>query len=198
MGEKRYIITHSLLSSWLWSCNSDGGGDDFVSTLRKEKRPQSQAMLDGIAFESLVNAAVSDKSVKQGINCYNGVKALYGAVNGSAMQVKLSKEITVGGIDILLYGIADYVKAGTIYDCKFSKRYYNGKYLNSTQHPLYLECLPEAYRFVYLSSDGEYMWREEYRREDAPSIIPMISDFFKYIKKQNLFELYCQNWQTKY
>lgn len=194
---KPYITT-SLLSSWQWACKKDGGFDEFVQALRKEPKPRTEAMENGIAFETLVNARISDLKVEPIPEWESGVKAVSDVVRGSAMQVKLSKDIVVDGQPILLYGIADYVKAGTIYDCKFSKKYYNSKYLDSTQHPLYLECLPEADRFIYLSSDGENLWREEYRREDTPSIVPTIREFFKFLKKQNLYNLYCQNWQCKY
>jgi hypothetical protein len=197
MGEKCYITT-SLLSGWQWACKKDGGFDEFVQTLRKEPKPRTEAMENGIAFETLVNACISDLSIEPIPEWEKGVNAVSEVVKGSAMQVKLSKDIVVDGQPILLYGIADYVKAGVIYDCKFSKKYHNSKYLDSTQHPLYLECLPEADRFIYLSSDGENLWREEYRREDTPSIVPTIREFLMFLEKQGLTDLYSQNWKCKY
>ena len=79
-------------------------------------------MENGIALETLVNARISDLSVEPIPEWESGVKAVSEVVRGSAMQVKLSKDIVVDGQPILLYGIADYVKAGTIYDCKFSEK----------------------------------------------------------------------------
>ena len=51
----KFLLTQSLLSSWQYAIKG-GGMDEFLSTLRREKKPQSKAMLDGIRFENMVHA----------------------------------------------------------------------------------------------------------------------------------------------
>lgn len=56
-GQKsnKFLLTQSLLSSWQYALKG-GDWDEFLSTLRREKKPQSKAMLDGIRFENMVHA----------------------------------------------------------------------------------------------------------------------------------------------
>ena len=51
----KFLLTQSLLSSWQYALKG-GEWDEFLSTLRREKKPQSKAMLDGIRFENMVHA----------------------------------------------------------------------------------------------------------------------------------------------
>ncbi len=82
-------------------------------------------------------------------------------------------------MDVVLYGRLDALKAGTIYDIKFSKGYERGKFYSSTQHPTYMLLIPEAQTFSYLVSNGMDVWTECYRRDETPDIRPIISDFFR-------------------
>ena len=59
----RYLITHSLLSSWLWTIKEnpyedatteDDSWDRFLLILNRESTPVTPAMQDGIDFEQLV------------------------------------------------------------------------------------------------------------------------------------------------
>lgn len=95
---------------------------------------------------------------------------------------------------LLLYGRLDVLKAGVSYDIKFSGSYEAGKYLDSTQHPMYLEIVPEATKFTYLVSNGSAVWPETYTREETPSIIPTISNFFDWLEMRGLMELYKEKW----
>ena len=49
----KFLLTQSLLSSWQYALKSGEWGE-LLSTLRREKKPQSKAMLDGIRFENVV------------------------------------------------------------------------------------------------------------------------------------------------
>ncbi len=51
----KFLLTQSLLSSWQYALKSGEWGE-LLSTLRREKKPQSKAMLDGIRFENVVHA----------------------------------------------------------------------------------------------------------------------------------------------
>ena len=94
----------------------------------------------------------------------------------------------------VLYGRLDVLKAGGIYDIKFSKGYDRGKYFDSTQHPVYLELIPEARHFTYLISNGTEVWSETYRRDEAPNIYPIITDFLDWLAAQGLLDLYREKW----
>lgn len=85
-------------------------------------------------------------------------------------------------MSLVLYGKLDALKAGVVYDIKFSSGYEKGKYFSSTQHPTYLELIPEASEFTYLVSNGNSVWYETYRRDETPSIIPIICDFFDWLR----------------
>lgn len=201
----RYLMTHSLLSSWLYAIKEDPFEDatterdhyaEFLDTLNRVPAPATEAMQNGIDFEELVtsiaNGAIwqTDKENKW----YDAASSVARIVRGGQFQYKAKKAVTVGGIDFLLYGRLDVLKAGTIYDIKFSKSYDRGKYFSSTQHPLYLELLPEASQFMYLVSNGTDVWTETYFREDAKSIFPVIADFADWIKAQGLFPIYAEKW----
>ena len=103
----------------------------------------------------------------------------------------------MGGLTIVLYGRLDVLLAGGIYDIKFSKGYDRGKYFDSTQHPTYLELVPEAEHFTYLVSNGTDVWQEKYRRKETPSILPIISDFLDWLTARDLLELYQEKWLAK-
>jgi hypothetical protein len=94
-----------------------------------------------------------------------------------AAAIQARKAIKVRGMDVVLYGRLDALKAGTIYDIKFSKGYERGKFYSSTQHPTYMLLIPEAQTFSYLVSNGMDVWTECYRRDETPDIRPIIRTF---------------------
>lgn len=110
------------------------------------------------------------------------------------LQFKVKKEVDVNGMAFLLYGRLDCLKAGEIIDIKFTKNYDPGKYFASTQHPMYLELVPEAKSFTYLASNGSSVWPETYRRDEAVSIYPYISDFVDWLTAVDLLSLYKEKW----
>ena len=50
-SRNKFLLTQSLLSSWQYALKGSSF-DEFLYTLRREKKPQSKAMLDGIRFEN--------------------------------------------------------------------------------------------------------------------------------------------------
>ena len=57
---------------------------------------------------------------------------------GGQPQVPISGNLFVSGLDLTLYGVCDYVKAGIIYDIKRVSRYEYGKYqTSSTASPVF-------------------------------------------------------------
>lgn len=121
-----------------------------------------------------------------------------GIVSGGQYQVKASRSLMVDGVEFVCYGILDFLKAGIIYDTKFSKTYRVGKYLYSPQHPMYFFLCPEARRFEYIISDGSYVYREGYAPDDVEPIEKTIHGFMKWMDRVGLVRVYCENWRSKY
>jgi len=222
----RYLITQSLLSSWnyMFDCfegYEDEAHEEFMQTLRREKGEQSEAMLKGIAFENLCYS-IADGSFRPGLEfsgpCnpntgepmerqvypfgYQGACKVAEYIKNAPVQVRSQREITVDGMDFLVYGVLDALKAGTIYDVKFKNKSFGsldlaGSYLDSPQHPAYFYIVPEASEFKYLVSDGTDIYTETYRREDTPYIGDIIHDFIDSLAGWGLLDLYKEKWLTK-
>ena len=189
-------ITQSLLSSWEWSFKKDDGYEEFLQALRREKKPPTQAMLDGIAFENVLNSVLRGEHIPEDHEWYKVVTEMAKELDGAQQQVNLFRDIWVDGQPFLLHGVLDYLKAGIIYDCKFSKRYELNKYLTSPQTPMYLDLVPEARGFEYIISDGKWVYRERYPRYIVPSVVPEIRQFMKFLKDHDLWEIYVEKWAT--
>lgn len=196
----KYLLTQSLLSSWLYALDTSFDSPDkyteFLATLRKEETPRSEAMQDGLDFEALVTRIIGG-DMSTGHKWQQGAEAVAKELWGAVLQVRLSREITVDGMDFLLYGVLDALEAGEITDTKFSKRYEVGKYLDSVQHPTYFYICPNARRFTYTISNGEYVWHERYYREDTRPIESIIREFIGYLRTAGLMDTYTQHWRAK-
>ena len=203
----RFLITHSLLSSWLHAIKEDPYEDatterdnyaEFLDVLNRVQTPPTEAMQNGLDFEELVTSIANgaDYQADREHRWYDAASKVAGIVRGGQFQLKAKKYVTVNGIDFLMYGRLDVLKAGTIYDIKFTKNYDRGKYFGSTQHPLYLDLIHEVGRFTYLISNGTDVWMETYTREETRSIYPAISDFTDWITAQGLFPIYAEKWEA--
>lgn len=189
-------ITQTLISAWEYSFKTDDGYEDFLRTINREKKQPTKAMLDGIRFENCVNNLLDGEVMDEGHEWYAAVTELADYLRGSQKQVTLFREVDVDGQVFLLHGVLDFLKAGVIYDTKFSKTYHLNKYLLSPQHPLYLTLVPEARRFEYLVCDGKYIYKEKYPREIVPAIEPIIKQFMIYLKRHDLWNTYQEKWRV--
>lgn len=203
------LITQSLLSSWLYTYNCAEGYEeeaeaDFLRTLRREPMEEpSEAITNGIAFENGVYALAKNPNDITVYPAWKQVSSrIADIIRGGQIQVKVQRDIEVDGELYLLYGICDAVKAGIIYDVKFSSKGFGsaemaGKYLESPQHPAYLYCLPDALKFVYLCSDGNELYTEAYTRRQTPFIGDAIRNFRREIRLRGLEEIYLEKWGAK-
>ena len=204
----RYLMTHSLLSSWLYAMEGNPYEDmtterdpmaEFMQVLRREPTETTPAMQDGIDFEDLVTRIakgtprIGDAEEKT----YEAACKAANRVRGGTFQLKVYKDIVVKDMNFLLYGRVDVLKAGEVIDIKFSKSYDRGKYFDSTQHPTYLELVPEAQKFTYLVSNGSEVWQETYLREETPCIYDTISDFVDWLVATGYMPVYKQYWAAK-
>ena len=221
----RYMITHSLLSAWLYAMKDNPFEDattekdaysEFLQVLNREPTETTEAMQNGLVFEDLVTAIIrgektfglmpaDPKDLSAGLvpleitdhKWYNTALTIANKIRCGILQYKAYKEIEVAGLTVFLYGRLDALLAGTIYDIKFSKSYDRGKYFASTQHPTYFELIPEAKQFTYLVSNGTDVWTETYNREESQDIKVIISDFFSWLSAQGLMEKYKEKWLAK-
>lgn len=196
--QNKFLITQSLLSSWLYTYKLDNGYEDFLNSLNRIRKPPTRAMLDGTQFEGMVNAVCNGRPIERENKLYDVVMQTVDIVKGAQQQVKLSRDVEVNGVRFVLYGVLDFLKAGVIYDTKFSKTYHYGKYLDSPQHPMYFALVPEAKRFEYVICDGSWVYREAYEPEDVEPIETTIKQFMEFLDRQNLVDLYCEKWRSKY
>ena len=203
---ERFLITHSLLSSWLYAISDDPYSDattekdplaDFLTVLRREPTETTEAMQNGIDFENLVTAIAENAPHDNGHKWYDGAKQIADIVQNGVFQYVAKRDVVIGGRNVLLYGRLDALKAGHIYDIKFSRRYEVGKFYDSTQHPMYLNLVPEALDFTYLVFNGSSVWQERYSRKDTMPIEPVVEHFFEWLRGQGLDDLYRENWGAK-
>lgn len=191
-------ITKSLLDSWLWAFKRDDGWDDFLSVLHREKKPPTQAMLDGTRFENVLNNVLNGEKIAEDHEWYSVITEMSKQLKESQQQVTLFQDCEVNGQLFLLHGVLDYLRAGRIWDCKFTKNYHLNKYFweGTSQTAMYLALAPEARDFTYIISDGKYVYRERYPRDIVPPIEPTIYNFMQYLKKHGLWDAYCEKWRV--
>ena len=203
----RCLITHSLLSSWLYAMSEDPYEDatterdryaEFLDTLNRVPSAPTEAMQNGIDFEDLVTRVAESRVLPADPEnrWFSAAEKIASVVRGGQFQVRAKKPVTVRGTDFLLYGRLDVLKAGVIYDIKFSKGYERGKYFGSTQHPMYMELVPEAVSFAYLVSNGSDVWCEAYERFETRSILPVVADFSDWLRSAGLFPVYEEKWSA--
>ena len=201
----RYLMTHSLLSSWSFLLKENpyetaespaDPMEDFMRVLRREPTETTEAMQNGIDFENDVTAIVQGRPVRNE-KWQDAAAKVAQIIQGGRLQHVAKQTVTVGGTAYLLYGRLDALKAGTIYDIKYSKGYDRGKFFTSTQHPVYLELVPEANDFVYLVSNGTDVWTEHYTREETRSILHTIQSFADWLDGQGLTPVYRERWLAK-
>lgn len=202
-----YLITHSLVSSWLYSLRDDPFADstqedtskeDFLRVLRREPTPTTEAMQNGIDFEDMVTALTQDRPTDQNkAGWLEAAQKVADIVRGGQLQYVAKAVTRVNDMELLLYGRLDALKAGRIYDIKFSKGYERGKYVDSTQHPMYMALVPEALDFTYLVSNGTEVWTEQYRRDETPDILPTVRAFLDWLRMAGLMKVYMEHWAAK-
>ena len=193
----KYRLTQSLLSSWLWSYKKEDGFKEFVNDLNLIPKQPTEQILNGIQYENCLNSMLNGEHIPETHKWYKPLAEMSKELNGSQQQVDIKSNIIVDGVMFQLHGILDYLKAGVIYDCKFSEHYQLNKFLLSSQHPMYFKLVPEAYKFVYIISDGHFVYKETYYPEDTIPIETLIRQFMKFLERYNLIETYTSLWDLE-
>ena len=222
-----FLITHSLLSSWsyLFSCQEDyqeQAEQDFMTMLRHEHKEPTPDMQNGLEFEDLCYKiaeglyrptvtptgairAMGDTIITEERSYHKwhtGASAVATRLKGAQFQVKASRELSAAGMDFLVYGILDALRAGSIFDIKFLNKSFGsaelaGKYLDSTQHPTYFYLVPEAYEFTYLVSDGQDLYTERYTPAETKPLSVIVEQFINSIDSMGLMDVYREHWLSK-
>lgn len=204
----KYLITPSLLGSFSWylSDESKDARQKFLNTLDKVRTETTLAQQKGIDFESNIEKCCDFPDPYAmfpvgGATPYDDcIIAIANIVKGGLWQQSVKKDLRIGNQDFILYGRTDVIKRDTIYDIKFTSNYELGKFLDSSQHLIYLYCsgLP---KFSYLISDGKDWWREDYYNDGNTEnrIKSMISDFLGYLENdKEAKEIFFSKWESKY
>lgn len=204
----KYEITQSLISAWqytfeCWEGQEEAAMNAFLLALRGEKEElteeQAQNIKNGHDFENMVYLKASEKPVAVNPKWERGVDELAGIVKGAQFQVRIHRSIIVQGMEFDIHGVLDALKAGVIYDIKFKNKSFHslelaGDYLGSAQHPFYFYLVPEARKFLYLVSDGQDIYIEQYIPSECRTAEEIISEFVDYLRAANLLEVYKENW----
>ena len=194
----RLRITQTLLSAYRYIYLLDDGYESFLKTLNREKEPPTLAMLNGTKFEGMVNAALDGAEIPEDHEWHDVVMQCADILQGSQQQVTLFREYSVDGVPFLLHGVLDFLRAGQIFDTKFSTTYHRGKYLKSPQTPMYFQLVPEAFRFTYVISDGKYVYTESYEPDEVEPIDYIIKDFWQFLQRNKLTDIYADKWIVNY
>lgn len=204
LNNEEYLITPSLLNSWLWiyECvNSvvekeddlvsledkqqevqEKAFNDFLKTLRREFSEPNKFMLEGIKFEE---------------ECYKGNTCVSPIIEGGSYQIVGKKRVAVNGMNFLMYGRLDVLKGGTVFDIKRVWKYTLPKYKWSSQHGFYLDLFERAYKFEYLVYDGTKLHIETYYRDECRKTETLISEFIDFLEEKGILETYKKYWKAK-
>ena len=194
-----YLITASLLNSWnyLFKVSEkyyDDAFENFVRSLKRERIEANEYMIAGIQFE---DDCIAGK--------INGISEI---IKDGQYQVVVKEWVKIDNIDYLLYGRIDVLYKGVVYDIKRKWKYEVGSFLDSFQHHLYMQCVPEAKKFEYLigvknsarkeeiTNDSFEIYYETYLREECREINNDIREFVSWLKEKDLYEIYEKNWKA--
>lgn len=167
-------ITPTLLNAWLFLMNGGDYADieDFIKTLKREPKEQTEAQLKGIEFEN---------------ECYNGEEENYNQyIQGGHYQVKVKRYYK----NIMICGIIDVLQPNVIYDIKTTSTYKIGKYGKTSQHLIYPFCTGIKH-FAYLVNKD--CIKEDYYYKDGQAE-ELIDSFLNWLDTTGLKEIWLEHW----
>ena len=206
-----------------WEGQEDAAMESFLTALRGEKEEltpeQMQNIQNGFDFEKLVTDIATgafhpqyefdgmtdpetcEETCREVYPKWYRPAAEFGAIlRGAQFQVRIHRSITVRGMEFEIHGVLDALKEGVIYDIKFKNKSFGssdiaGDWLDSPQHPFYFYLVPEARKFMYLVSDGNDIYIEQYFPEESRSAEEIIAEFISFLESSNLMDEYKAHWQ---
>lgn len=205
-----------------WEGCEEDAYNSFLHTLRCEpeelSEEQKKNIQNGFDFEQLVTDIATGRFVPEfhpqvgtepntgetmeGAKYpkwYRAASEFGGLLKGAQFQVRIHKPITVQNMEFEIHGVLDALREGVIYDIKFKNKSFGsldlaGTYLNSAQHPFYFYLVPEARKFLYLVSDGNDIYIEQYVPEESRTATEIISEFVDFLNSAGLMDEYRKHW----
>lgn len=178
----RHLITPTLLNSWAYYMGVDeewaeSARASFLQTLSRDKFEPTEDMEKGNKFERDVFAYVDGFRPELVDDYWSCVADIAQHVHGGVRQHAVKAEIQVGGRAFLLYGKVDHLAGPWATDIKWTGNYDFPKFKATSQHPVYLHCLPAVPFFRYLISDGRRTYEEVYHRKECRPVAEFVAEF---------------------
>lgn len=194
----RYLLTPTLLNSWVWLFQAPGLGEkpvkDFELILNKKSITDNKHMAAGREFENAVEQFL--RTGKSHKDCL-AVKNAAAIVRGGTYQVSGARELNIDDMTFLLYARADYLRGPYVFDLKNVNRYESGKYRESFQHKVYFHVFPGTLYCQYVINHNGSILIEQYSRLDNDRIILDIQEFSTWLKSRPRYlEIYLEKWQA--
>ena len=201
-------ITPSLFSSWAYWYNTDfsvyTGPDeakdaarkDYLNSLARVQIDPTEAMLRGREFEQLVRDILDgadNVSASPLLNAGDIGRActVAGAITPDCLWQAACKTECAG---VVLYGIADAVNRGVVYDIKRKSSYDCPAYYESIQHLVYMRGLNLNEMRYLISTSGDF-FTEDYQRDDA-LLESRVRGFLSHLNHDpEAKELWLKNWE---
>ena len=202
-----FLVTKTLVNAWNYAMNArdevqEDAYREFLDVLHRKPMEITPELRNGMEFEDAVYREARGEPRAERGGWEDGIKAAAGIIRDAPVQIRLSRPMRIPGYEILVYGILDAMKAGTIYDVKYLNKSFGsaelaGKYMDSPQHPAYLYLAPEAMDFVYIVSDGVDLYTERYTRKTSRPFGDIVSEFLAYLRAADLMDMYREKWTAR-
>lgn len=209
------LITPTLLNGWRWYMNARASEydpelpDGIPSAEDMLNRKEFLDLLRRVRVQKVSEPIELGKALETDVQEY----AEMGGYKGAPYHIKRMGEMCRGGVwqepismvfedRFLLYGRIDHMLGDCIDDIKFvmeAGNYDVGKFLKSSQHPIYLE-ITQLPRFRYLVSDGFDYWVEEYRRQpdNSETVRSFVHEFERYLTGDDeARDLFTKHWKAR-
>lgn len=144
------LITPSILDSYDWyiTCPASfktAAFQQITDSLTRKPWDPTPAILRGMAFEKKVCQELDDISRIDFMTKFEGhspnVGIFWDKCRGGRQQAKVSKTVTVDGVEYYLYGKRDIAFADKTIDIKTTGDFKGPRsYLSKNQHALYIAC----------------------------------------------------------
>ena len=167
---------------------------EFHADAAPDPTPTTEAMQNGIDFEDMVTDIINGRADPND-QWYAAAEKVARRCAGGVLQYKAKKDHRGRRREPASVWPSGLPESREIIDIKFTKSYDTGKFFSSTAPHLLRAYSRSA--AVYLSRQQRgAVWPETYRREEAPSIFPVISDFFDWLRAVDLMQVYQEKWAT--